>query len=473
MAAQLKLVKREDLGADVNSIDLLDGGNGFTLAKDGWVINTPEKLSSLFAIVPEAMTLRATGTSQDNLATVLQALTAKKQQGEWYQSEIERYGVWLRAQLDNETNARQTFIKTIKHRASGDYFSHATRYHNKMVEYTLGLERVGLWEATSYLNYAYTTNFVPIGAKIDYTTYGGSPGAVTGDVAGRPAFVELYTPVGASHFFEAWVGFRTEHYGDRSLFQSAWSLRKGAATDADTTTGTTNADATALDGYKTVTTFATISSLTQRVNIRIRDVTLDYEEQRGEYQVLLRAKLSASGTVRVRLADGMYLSAPSTYHARARVVVDKTNWYIYDLGTLKIPNSGRTVSQGDFVLYGMGLGIDAERVSGSCSLEMDCLVLQPIAEGSLYIKGSYYVSAAYARLVIEQRPDGAVYGINRVGTVSGSIDWAKASVKGGVPIGNGIAVITAQRDTQSVLTDEMDTFTMYVYPRWETLRGAG
>ena len=473
MAAQLKLVKREDLTGDINTIDLLDGTNGFVLAQNGWQPNTPDKLLGMYATIQEALTLRATGTTQDNLATVLQALTAKKLQSEWYQSELERYGVWLRVQYDTETNPRQAFIKAIRHRQQGDLFDPLTRYGYKINEYILGIERVGLWEAISYLNYAYTTNFIPLGAKIDYTTYGGSPGVVTGDVPARPAFMELYTPLAQDHFFEAWVGFRTNRFGDRSLFQSTWALRKGTVIDADTTGGTTNADATALAGYKTVTTFATLPGLTQRVKMRAIHETTDYEELRGEYQVLLRAKLSAAGTVRVRLTDGMYTSSAITYRKRARVIIDKTDWYIYDLGTLKMPNVGRIESQGDFLLYGMAWAIEAERISGSCNLDMDTLIFQPIAEGSVYIKGTYYISGSYARLAVEQKPDGQVYGINRVGTTSGVLDQCTATVQGGVPVGNGIAVVTAQRDTLSVLADEIDTLTMYAYPRWETMRGAG
>lgn len=469
MAAQLKLVKREDMGSDVDSIDLLDAANGLALANDGWIPNTPDKLASLFATVQEAMTLRVTGTSQDNLAAVLQALTDKKQQAEWYSNEYERYGVWLRAQLDTETGARQALVKTLKHRPNGDFFSPGARYGYKLIEHILGIERVGLWEAPSYVGYSLSSPYqiLPIGGKVDYGTggLGTNHGPVPGDVPARIPFLSVL-PHSGTPIYQLWIGFRSDRLGDRSKFQSTWGLRRASSFGADTTGGTSNFDVQAFDQYKTVTTFATTPGLARRVTIRLSDVTPDILEQRGEFQVILRAKLSSAGVVRVRLADGLYGS--TGYNLRPRVVIDKTNWYFYDLGLLKIPNTGRLIET-TFIFSNLALGIDAERVSGTPQLQMDVLVQSPISEGSIYACDESATVTTTNNLFVEQRPDGKVYGAWSAGAAT---SWPRVTVNQGLPIGNGIAVFTSQAVDQSSIDHRIDEFNMYYIPRWETLRGA-
>ena len=464
MANVLKLVQRDDFTSDISDLDLDGFADGIDLAAGGW---TPGMVDDTTGHVIEAMTLRIKGTSVNDLATNVQGLANMVRLVGLSGNAAERYGIWLRRQIDTESKAFQSYIVKAQHTPITSPLSYGARKNFALSEYSLGLERMPYWEDTSSIagGFGSLSAIGGMGAFL-------SPATVYGDQPARLAIC-AFTPYVAANYTltKAWIGFRSTQYGNPANFQPYWSLRKSYGFDADTTGGTTNADATAKDGYKTVTTFATHTDLIDRTDIAPTMVSANPQDQRGTFKVLLRAKNSAAGTVRVRLADCFVSS--QTSHYQSRVPVASTSWQFYDLGIVTIPSPGNLVYGGDPV-NAYSLRVSAERVSGACNLEMDCLVLIPYDEWSCYVPdASIYLNAPAANACfVTVKPDEIrkAYTFDQTANLTSALSTPYISGKG-LPLGATVnAVVAAQRSTSSVLADLVGVQTYY-YQRWDQLRG--
>jgi hypothetical protein len=453
MAPTLSLVRRDDQVADVDSISLLDYTDGLQLADNGWqsAIASPGD-----TMVSEALTLRVKGSSQDNLSAKLQALDLKLKQASWYADPQELYNVWLRAKLKNETNSRQALVLGGR-RSPAPLMTNLSNVSNAVQTYALALDRMPYWESITVVDYSQAGlgTLSSLGGKWDYTTYGGSPGAVAGDVPARIAQGIITGVAGVGPMTKAWVGFRTNRFGNRANFAPVWYHYASVDALRSDTDTTKSADAQASNGSKTVTTFATVATMKQRNILRVSDfVPATPNDMRGTYMVLLRAKLSAGGSsVNVRLADG-YISS-QTLALRARVNITSTSYYLYELGVVQIPSPGRPVPVFDIANY--ALALQAERVSGAASLECDAFILIPMSEGYLTTDQPDASTAGFG--------DGSAAPVVAMGTtcLSGRMARCKGFIwrltpsgnitvrySGGLPTGSGIAVVAAQRLTSSV-----------------------
>lgn len=469
MAVVLKLVRRNDYETPGDELSLVSYTDGWSLPNDGWQQGIDGDGDTIF----ETLTLICRATSHNDMALKLQALDLKIAQVGMYAGEgSERYGVWLAAKMDNETGTRYALIRSARRSEAPLWTREAMQlgvgYHF-LVGYTLSLERMAAWEAGPSFQVISETAINCVGGTSDY-------GAVTGDLPARIAALEFIGEAGIGPLIKFWMGFRTERFGTRSNFQSYWSLRKGTA-GADTSGGITNVDATAKDGYRTVTTFATSATMVQRVLIIATSVTAFPADQRGRYLVLLRAKLSAAGTVRVRLGDGLYgsgLAVPPTLNTRARVVITSTSYQFYEMGTVQIPSPGRGFSS-THLFDNYAMAIDAERISGSAALHMDCLVLIPIAEGYVVVSmvpatGGEGVYTVFDQgLSVFNLPDGSTEAFHTYGGFPRTA--AEPKLSGGVPVGSGLVVMAGQRDGVSTLADTVE-IDIDAVKRWNTLRGA-
>lgn len=471
MAPTLSLVRRDDQIADVDSISLLGYTDGMELADNGWATAVA---SPGDALVTEAITLRVKGTTQDNMAAKLQGLDLKLKQARWYADPQELYSVWLRAKLKNETNTRQALVIGGR-RSPVPLFTNLANVSNVVQTYALALDRMPYWESTAVVDYSQAGlgTLSSLGGMWDYTTYGGSPGAVAGDVPARIAQATLTGVAGDGALTKSWLGFRTNRFGNRANFQARWDMYLSVdfgANDADTSK---TADAATVSGFRSTTSFATVATMLQRALLRLNSVTANSNDQRGSYMVLLRAKASAGGSsINVRLADGWYnTNSPAI---RQRVNITSTSYYLYELGVVQIPSPGRAIPS--YFLDNYALMLQAERVSGAASLHMDCMILIPISEGYITTDqpdagasdGFGNAAGGLAHWVFE-RPDGAIQGLYLgLASPSGNIS---VRYSGGLPTSNGIAVVAAQRLASSVKTDTV-SLEFAVYPRWTTLRGA-
>lgn len=474
MALQLKLVQRSDFTADVDDLDLLSFNEGFSTLEDGILpaVGVGDQP------IDEVITVMAQGTSIDNLAVVLNTLEDKEQQILQYNdSEAQKYGVWLRTQLYGESYARQTLLRFLQHKPITSIYNCTAEKEYLAQQYQVALKRMPWWEAIESRDYTPGTDVSCVGGTIDYTTYAGGPGSVIGTLPARLAKMAFHgSATGGGPLYKFWAGFRTDRYGTRANFVPAWHIHDCPIRDNDTLLAADVADATAVGGFRATTTFATVTTLLRRVTARVGDITANYTDQRGRFTVLLRAKTTAAGTVRVRLADGIYnvaTPADSQYRVGSRVPISSTSWQLYELGTVQIPTPGHLVGGTSYLEF-YALGIDAELVSGSCDLDMDTLILIPMDEGFVYADGGAVQEqlGATRPLVVQQHADGnnsCVWFSTSSGR-DNPHNIGNVSVINGMPIGAGLLVLAGQRAAVSTLADAV-RLEMKVYPRWKTLRG--
>jgi hypothetical protein len=186
--------------------------------------------------------------------------------------------------------------------------------------------------------------------------------------------------------------------------------------------------------------------------------------------VLLRAKLTAGSTViNVRLSTGF--SGASTFSALERVTISGTEWVLYELGLALIPESGRLISGTSYVSL-QALRIEAERISGTASLDLDCLILIPYDEGFVYANGGQVVYAGGDErpVYVNRSADGATTAIGFTGGTPNFND-IECNVIGGMPVGVTYGVLAASRAGSAVLADTLSV-TCKAYHRHSTLRGA-
>lgn len=463
MAAQVKLVRRRDFGADISSLSLFNYEDGFSLARDGWI----QAAAGGDDRVTEAMTLHVKASSHDDLAAKLKLLDDKIQEVGWYGSAAERYGVWLRAQMPDESEARQAFVTDMRCEPSVSFYAPPAAPGNWLREgYNLVLERMPWWESTSrYMHIA--TSVCCRGAMENY-------GSVYGDIPSRIVRTDFNgSPIGPTGgedpLYEFWMGFRTDRFGDRTNFVPVWDM--GQSSDSTPSNDTTSsADGTAYGGYKWACSFGDPSEL-KRVSQPLLSVTSDYGDQRGEFVVLLRAKVGADTVCHVRLKDGFVHT--SALRAHSRVKIDSTSWYLHALGTVNIPPS-RGIIEANF-LRQYGFELHASRTSGSNNLDMDCFILIPRAEGFIHVSGGsvMYLLGDMKPIVVRMHPNGETDGW----WYTANMPYASVTVEPQgpqgytLPVGAGALVLAGQRETEHALTDYV-TVLLSTHNRYRTLRGA-
>jgi len=469
MTAQLKLVRRADLTnpiADISSLSLFNYEDGFSLTRDGW---HPAIAHDGDTSVAEVMTLHVkSDVGQDDLMSIIRALDVKLKEVDWYKHSIEKYGVWLRVQLPYESNAYQALLLNGDSEFTASLFAPPVSPGNFLHGgYGLAVERIPWWESPYNQIYSAST--------INCLGGMGSYGIVFGDFPSRIARTSFRGAAGGGtgDLYEFWMGFRTDRFGDQANFVPLWDL--GQSNDSTPSNDTTSTgDATAQGGYKWLCTFGDESEL-ERVSMALLSFTSNYNDQRGEYTVLLRAKVDASTVCHVRLKDGFI--ATSELRSQPRVKVDSTSWLLHPLGIITVPPS-RGVLDASW-LGQFGLELWASRTSGSGNLHMDCIILIPRGEGFIHVSGGAVKYWLGDRRPIEVRmfPEGGGSGWwYQQHQITGAI-MPHTSVKiesenYTLPVGAGSLILAGQRETEHVLTDYIDVW-LYNYQRYRTPRGAG
>lgn len=458
MAMTLKLVRLDDFTADIDSVDLTTGG--YSLALDGY---QPAVAADGDYSVTESITLNIQSTSVDALATLVQALDTKiKQVGWWLDDQgVEKYQVWLRVGLNGETNTRQAMLLSIKPPTNLPLFNRLIDNNNLLASYTFAIERTPYWEGAAITEVS----------KTGLNTLGGTAAmsaAVNGDVPARLQRLKIAAGSELMIISNAWIGFKTSRFGTAANFISRWGLSGGSY--GDDTSGAS--DSTASTGTRVVTTFANTPELEWRVNARLAvSASVNPNDQRGTYQVLLRARMNDSASkALVRIGYGFNLNH---LNFRSRSVVSGSLWHLYDMGTIKIPPY-RTYNYNaitDFII-----GVYAQLGSGTGSLYMDCLVLIPVDDGAMFVTtnpGSLTGIGGTERIAVHQSPDSAVHGTHEYGSTSHDAAVTKPQGGWSAPNDATAPVIVAAADDYSfgsVLNDTVNIEYIYI-PRWRTLRG--
>lgn len=461
MAAQLDLVRRDDPLADIDSLSLLS-----YLAEEGWVQSIAKPGD---ARVNEVITLHIVGTSDDDLASKVQALDEKIKQANWYRPPIETKSVWLRSKTLNETGIRQAQILAAR-RSDGIQITSPFAYKNSIAkEYKLALERTPFWESL----YPY-----PVESFTMLSVLGGAAtlsGTVRGDANARLIRLVLTPPSGLpAPFNDFWLGFKSNRHGNPANFVSVWTLHVAPTIRAIDTTAV--ADSSAYNGTKAVTTFATQPGLTPlgRASTFVSDMTGNVADQRGLYAVLLRAKVSNTSTqVRVQLLFGFgstNTGAITEPIYRSRQLITQDQWQLYPMGDISIPPAHVDSS---FILSNVGVQILAERLVGTGNLELDCIILMPVDDGFIYVRAPTEI-IYITPLVIIQNPDDSIR--VAIANTNFQVFFTPSPTPRNLSLPSNDSspriIVAAQGDLNgSSKTDTIDVAITYA-TRWATLRGS-
>jgi len=451
MAMQVSLVVKADLQSDVKSLSLLANAAGFALKRGGY-----QPGMALDGVVSDVLTVDVIGSSHDDLAVKLQALEEYFQRARWANESPERYEVWLRVQLTNETNARKMLVVGGSHGDKAGFYSPPASPGNRLVDYPIVIDRLPICESNLAYNLDYP-NLSSVGGKGGLTI-------ISGDVPARIAQTILYGVSGAA-LVEYWWGFRSARFGTVANFVSPWECELGTVgTDTSATT-----DATASPGgggnTKLLCTFATNSAMASRFTLTPYQISsTNFEQQRGTFNLIARLKVNTGFSTRVRIASGL----GSTLAYCDDVAVTSTAWKFYDLGRITLPAGGKTAIS---AMQNSIIRFEAQRIAGTLAggtgLHMDCLVPIPANEGYAHISGGTGVLNtlwvdALGRIGCFDYTGGNITGL--AGTEgTNAQDYT-------LPIGSGgIVVVAAQQAAGSTLTDLLD-FEIDYFHRYRTLR---
>lgn len=495
MAEQLALVKTYDFETDQISVSLIGNTDGFDVAYQGWTPRvTPNKRTGL---VSEAITLRVQGTSTDAIATSLQKLADMAEDAQRYFTGGARdYAVWFRVQMSGETKGRQSLVYELRHEAASSVFDVGLRSSYHWNKYTLGIDRAPWWEGTACETITAGT----------VNTCGGTwlfSGTVKGDLNARWAQVRI-TNMGTHAIFpqgQVWVGIKSSRYGPAGSFVPFWSLAGTIAYDSNRIIGFAyyTADATAKGGTSAVFEGGSVTAGPYLMaGIPLCAVTSSPSYYRGDYRVLLRARLSGTALYLMQLKTGWKLdyswsslSDPGyqvfpNAQSYPRVAIEYSTedmlsknaytnrWHFYDMGEVTIPPTTHYRSQ--ITLDDFSLLVYAEWISGTGDLYLDGLVLIPL-DGFMYAGYSQIGEMSGTALYAVQSPDGVMQAatLAKVDTGYGTADtWGgmnTPSFRGGmVPGTAALMVVAAESYYQSLTTTNVAVEIKY-FERWKEIRG--
>lgn len=316
---------------------------------------------------------------------------------------------------------------------------------------------------------------------LDYTYSGGSAGvtiAATGptshDFPSRIARTDIIGIDGYGTIEELWAGFRTANYGATANFVGLWEAE--LVTFSTDTAAT--ADAGATGGSAMAITFATDAAMAYRSVHRVFSYTSNYTDQRGEFDVIARARIT-SGTANMRMDAGLIGAIASTRTGEP-IAVTSTYWKYYNLGRLTIPaippGFPSNPTSFDAFVYS-GFQFYAQRVAGTGQLWVDHFILVPVSEGYLHLDGMtahYATTDEHFKTSVFVAPKGESSAWNFINAVFSDVaDSSGVSLDTwNLPNDAALLILAAQRAGTVPTLDTQLTIRMAYYNRWRTLRGA-
>lgn len=455
----LKLTWAADGDVDEDTLNLLDFVQGLTLDDRGW---TPQIAHGDQATVTETMTFHARALSHDQLAGYVQVLDDWIIKVGWSMDYTQRQFVWLNARWKSETEIRRAVVYSLAYSLGNDSspFGPYLRDDSFVPTLTIVVTRGAYWESLDLVTLTHPIAADTLGGTITFIA-NAQPYNSIGDVPARISQFVI-TADGAYNLQYFWLGWRSSRNGVLANFEPLWELEDASVLSVDTAVVV---DGTASGGSKLTCDFSFSTALSTRVGINTSDISGTPADQRGSFICLMRAKMSDASIARARADSGFVFGGVrnAVYYINPRVTVSGTSWDIYNLGVVRIPAINRTEATIS-VVEEAAIAIDAELVSGSGDLEMDCLVLVPYNDA--YLEAD---SGDGANLYVMNNPDFTMTafvlpGIRPSG-VSGN-GW-------GIPANNEVPlfVVGGARASSHVLTDAI-TIQAKIAQRWRTLRGA-
>lgn len=448
-----------------STLDLLNWTDDFNLEYYDGYTRAIHPLGG-YASVIDTLNLSVRGDAADSLATVIQKVDQKMREcRRYWEGEYDANGVWLKTNVTGESAGYQAIVYGMSGNLGESILSPYTDDHHVMRKYTLAVQRAALWEALARRSFYTGGSISSLGGMWNY----GLVGAIVGDEPARVSLLSFDSAGGT--LAEFWAGFRSDSMGTIANFQPVWDLGLVTADrDAGDTTRVTGAGADVYGAQYSHTAFAD-PTMKWRVALHVSDVTANVFDQRGKFNVLLRAKVDNVDTqCFARLSDG--LDGGTNWRTQSRVRIDGTGtigtgWYLYPLGTVSIPGiRGRSTNDTSCMLR-----VEASREVGTGHLWTDCLILIPYNEGAVHVCGANVTAANNLNII--QQPDGHVEAQQMLGAAGGlPVNNLAPGVQNyGLPVGAGNLILACQQSTVSVLADAADAM-MYAYTRWRTMRGA-
>lgn len=455
----LQLVKRTDGGADIDSVDLMS--LPIELQYEGWRQATPTQQGQ--DTVDDVITLLMNGGNDNALATALQSIDTKVKQTQWAQDPLNPIGVWLRSRLSTETNTRQAFIKELRRGELST--TDPLAYNSVLQQYSLGVTRMPVWENTSASTLG-GSKITGNGGKVSYT--------IAGDAHARVAIAQATSDVNIT---DLWYGVKSDRYGvTPANFVPFWPLYQSKVTAADIATAS---DSTAQAGTRIQCDFSALATMRNISSPIISDITANYSDQRGKYNVLLRAMTDPLGDIKVNVRIGVGYRVSTSYRAfsylpRTQIggFAAPSGWVNYPLGVVSLPPVGGFSTQG---LSKVCLTVQAEKTDGtSGSLYLDGLFLVP-AEHNIHIHHNAAFSGSGTKSYIMTRPDQKKYSILYFDTSDYIFDSSPPDDETwSIPSGSGVIACVAgySGGIVAAASSVLITPTFTVYPSYSSLRGS-
>ena len=299
----------------------------------------------------------------------------------------------------------------------------------------------------------------------------------------------ILKPNSNTNSYKAWVGIRPERYGVgspvfgdiNSGFHPVLKFDGGNFSNVAYTSLSVPSDSTAYNGF-----FVVRDSFADGEDLAIKlDVEIGSDYYVGRYLVLLRAKLSAGSTVCTARLGTTHGAFGSAFYSKPLSLgntqyITNTSYRFYEMGIIDVPGDRAAHVPVRALLK---VFLETGRVSGSASLDTDCLVLIPADHYVTWNYASFgneLTSGLRGDAYIHTTPEGSVGGLvvdpaYVGGATTGSIDglayeYAEVGASNwGYPHRGGFLVVATEREGSQVWNEGLFVET-HIKRRWELYR---
>jgi len=332
----------------------------------------------------------------------------------------------------------------------------------------LALQHMPWWEHTS--NVSGTLNQMGVCGSV------WMPSITSGDLPGRISFFGIDTLNGVTPLNDFWIGIRPT-YGGTATFNPLWECELGTMGTAGY--GSAVAEASSSNGTIMRTNFGGTAAgagaaMLQRLRISVYQAlgTEFTDDMVGKYLVLARMKCGASTECLVDLYQGLGQigSDPMGIELVGETKVTNTVYKLIELGQVQIPPFGiKMFDSGVAGAMDTNLYIYAQRLSGTSTLSIDCLILIP-SEHMLTIKNAG-INHADDAIYFYSGPDGRSIAFT-YDTTSGRDEIVEHTVTDFTWPNDGAGIVVHAAQSATVDHDITGTvrFIMSVYPRYSMIR---
>ncbi|MHC4488918.1 MAG: hypothetical protein ACYSW7_07040 [Planctomycetota bacterium] len=363
MAPEFEFERKDSTG----TVDLLDAGTDAINLVDG---TYNQKVTTKGEWVKDTFKTIAIGTDPEGEIAALENLL---QEGmDWHKYTTTEQSVWLRVKSDTGSS-RRTLVKDWERTdiAREGFFDPVTGSGGEIIS-EWAITRHPDWEDITQTDVT-VSGFVDMnGEAVDL--YTDEPTLHGGSEIGR--IEELHVANSSGDIRQLWIGIKPT--GAAVTHDTVIPCEDANNNLVLVNSSTEETDGTGVTGTVVQTSFATLATYGGRFanSMYPKESTMF-----GQWVILLRAKLTASGEVMMRMG----VSSGATpigaeWEFQQDVYLTSTEWVLYEMGTITLPPGMWRDASANAFYQGPGdqmLAIAAERLSGSCELRCDEWIMIP------------------------------------------------------------------------------------------------